>query len=83
MARRRRDHNPSIKAVVVTDSAGKQVRSSVSTLQNECGVISFAHTGAGDYFAYYFPHYTTGGGAGVHFSVRAALEQLRGISVFL
>ena len=34
----------------------------------ECGVVTFAHTGAGDYFAYYLPHFQTGGGAGVHFS---------------
>ena len=42
---RRRDHNVSLKAVVVTDDNGSQVRSSVSVLERECGVITFAHTG--------------------------------------
>lgn len=68
LARRRRDHSPEIKAVVVTDAAGAQVQSSVSTLQSECGVVHFAHTGPGDYFVYYLPHVQTGGGAGVYFT---------------
>ena len=65
---RRRDHNPGLKAVVVTDAAGVQVPSSVVALQAGCGVIKFEHAGvAGDYFVYYLPHFQTGGGAGVHF----------------
>ena len=67
-ARRRRDHDPQIKAVVVTNAAGAQVQSSVSTLQSECGVVHFVHTGPGDYFVYYLPHVQTGGGAGVYFT---------------
>ena len=55
-----------------------QVQSSVSVLERECGVITFAHTGPGDYFAYYLPHYQTGGGAGVHFSWFNCTDPLHG-----
>ena len=44
--------------------------SSVSTMQAECGVISFtpaADQPPGDYFAYYLPHRQSGGDAGLHF----------------
>ena len=52
----------------MTDATGAQVQTSVSTLQSECGVIHFTHTGPGDYFVYYLPHVQTGGGAGVYFT---------------
>eukprot|EP01044_Picomonas_judraskeda_P027226 COSAG03_NODE_8567_length_792_cov_0.774892_2_plen_154_part_00 len=52
----------------MTDAAGAQVQSSVSTLQSDCGVVHFDHTGPGDYFAYYLPHVQSGGGAGVVFT---------------
>ena len=60
---RRRDPNPGLKAVVVTDSDHRQVASSVVALQPACGVVKFEHSGAGDYFVYYLPHFQTGGGA--------------------
>ena len=60
---RRRDPNPGLKAVVVTDSDHRQVASSVVALQAACGVVKFEHSGAGDYFVYYLPHFQTGGGA--------------------
>ena len=44
------------------------MQSSVSTLQSDCGVVHFDHTGPGDYFAYYLPHVQSGGGAGVVFT---------------
>ena len=60
---RRRDPNPGLKAVVVTDAQHRQVASSVVALQPACGVVKFEHSGAGDYFVYYLPHFQTGGGA--------------------
>ena len=66
-ARRRRDHNPEIKAVVVTNAAGLQVQSSVSTLQRVWSRPLRPH-GPRGLLVYYLPHVQTGGGAGVYFT---------------
>jgi hypothetical protein len=65
---RRRDPSPHVKAVVVADAAGNQVRSSVVVLQPACGVVQFEPArGGGSYYVYYLPHYQSGGGPYLHF----------------
>ena len=65
---RRRDANPSVKAVVVTDSDGNWIPAETSAVEAGCGVVSFRPSaGAGIYYAYYLPHFQTGGDAHIHF----------------
>ena len=64
---RRRDAHPYLKAVVVTDSSHRWMPSS-ATVSAGCGRVTFSPlSGRGVYYAYYLPHYQTGGGAALHF----------------
>ena len=68
---RRRDPHPAAKGIIVTDEAGVGgFDVSASTLEGDCGVITFSrpNLSPGAYYVYYLPYQQNGGGAGLQFN---------------
>lgn len=66
---RRRDPNPEIKGVIVTDESGAGGFDVTADVTSDCGVVSFTRPGlsAGTYFLYYLPFIQDNGGAWLEF----------------
>jgi hypothetical protein len=80
---RRRDPRPAKKTVVVTDASGAAVHSITSLLESGCGIVTFDTSGArGPFFAYYLPHYESGGDANLHFHWFNCTAQTRDCTLY-
>lgn len=62
---RRRDPNPQVKGVIVTDESGSGGFVVTADVTGDCGIVSFARPGlsSGTYFIYYLPFIQNNGGA--------------------
>ena len=76
---RRRDPNPSIKGLIVTDYQGTGgFTVSSSTILSDCGFVTFTRSNKltpGVYYIYYLPYSQGGGGAGLQFSWGSCTNQ--------
>ena len=74
---RRRDPRPFNKSVIVVDATHKEVSVLMTTIEQDCGLITVSRPGLqpGIYYFYYLPYRQSGGGAGLAFSWQGCADQ--------